>query len=85
MAHRLGRIDAGRVDEHRRVVAAYDLPTLPPARRHRRAARPSWGGTRRPWPGLTFVLDGPAGVEAVAGLDAAVVRDALREFFEVAA
>ena len=49
---RLGRIDAARVAEHRRIVAAYDLPmTLP--RRHRpgragRAVRPRQEGRRRP-------------------------------------
>src|SRR5690606_37881673 len=31
LAHRLGRIDDARVAEHRRVVAAYDLPAAMPA------------------------------------------------------
>ena len=31
LARRLGRIDDARVAEHRRVVAAYDLPATLPA------------------------------------------------------
>ena len=85
VAHRLGRIDAGRVDEHHRVVAAYDLPTRPPGPADTDELLTLMGRDKKAVAGLTMVLDGPAGVEAVAGLDAAVVRDALREFFEVAA
>ncbi len=78
LARELGRIDDARVDEHRRVVAGeYDLTaTLPPGldpdallalmRRDKKALD-----------GLTFVLDGPRGVEVVAGVDEAPVRAAL--------
>ena len=62
LAHRLGRIDAARVAEHRRVVAAYDLPTDAA----RRASTPtscscSMARDKKAVDGLTFVLDGPAG------------------------
>jgi 5-deoxy-5-amino-3-dehydroquinate synthase len=66
LAHRLGRIDAERVAEHVAVVSAYDLPLQPPSgldpaelldvmSRDKKA-------TSR---GLTFVLDGPIGLELV--------------------
>lgn len=65
LAHALGRIDGAAVAEHRRVIGAYDLPmTIPPSidpadlvalfARDKKAAD-----------GITFVLDGPAGVEPV--------------------
>ncbi len=84
LARRLGRIDDARVAEHRRVVAGYDLPvSLPPGldryelvqlmRRDKKAVR-----------GLTFVLDGPAGVEVVAGVDEGPVLDVLEEMQDVA-
>jgi 5-deoxy-5-amino-3-dehydroquinate synthase len=69
LAHRLGRIDEERVQIHRRVVGGFDLsPRLPddadPERlvafmtRDKKARRD-----------LTFVLDGPNGVEPVHGVD----------------
>ncbi len=75
LARRLGRIDDARVAEHVAVVAANDLPTtIPPncdvdelvavMRRDKKATGD----------GLTFVLDGPTGVELVAGIS---VDDAL--------
>jgi 5-deoxy-5-amino-3-dehydroquinate synthase len=71
LAERLKRIDSGRVADHLRVVGGYDLPTaLPPGvdaehvlalmTRDKKAAMLGSGE------GLTFVLDGPRGVEAVA-------------------
>lgn len=77
VARRLGRVDAERVDEHRAVVAGYDLPTcLPPGldpgelidlfARDKKAVR-----------GLTFVLDGPRGVEPVQVDDRSLLLDAL--------
>jgi 5-deoxy-5-amino-3-dehydroquinate synthase len=79
LARRLGRIDDARVADHRDVVASYDLPTnLPPnidgddlvdrMRRDKKAID-----------GLTFVLDGPAGVEVVRDVDVKTVTDALEE------
>lgn len=77
LACRLGRIDDERVAEHRKVVAGYGLPTsLPPGgsadellglmARDKKAAG-----------GLTFVLDGPGGVEVVKGVAEADVRAVL--------
>ena len=71
LAARLGRIDQDRVADHVRVVAGYDLPTtVPPGldaehvlalmTRDKKAAMLESGG------GMTFVLDGPRGLEPVA-------------------
>ena len=78
LARRLGRIDAARVAEHRRVVAGYDLPMT--------ARRPAldpeqlvdlFGRDKKAVDGLTFVLDGPDGVEPVRVEDRAVLLDVL--------
>ncbi len=68
-----------RVQEHREVLGTYDLPVaLPPdasgaelldfMRRDKKAQQD-----------LTFVLDGPNGVEAVRGVDPADVLATLAE------
>jgi 5-deoxy-5-amino-3-dehydroquinate synthase len=64
LAHRLGRIDLERVAEHEAVVSAYDLPLRPPPGLDpeelvRVMARDKKASGR----GLTFVLDGPTGLE----------------------
>ena len=70
LAAALERIDADRVAEHRRVVAGYGLPDrLPPGVDARRAASQLMGRDKKARGGLTFVLDGPAGVEPVTGVD----------------
>ena len=78
LAHVLDRIPLARVDDHFAVVGEeYGLATDVPAgvavddlvglmRRDKKALD-----------GLTFVLDGPGGVEVVAGVDEAPVREAL--------
>jgi 5-deoxy-5-amino-3-dehydroquinate synthase len=79
LARGLERIDDDRVAEHRSVVEGYGLPTsidrgLPPTelvelmRRDKKAVD-----------GLTFVLDGPAGVEVVTGVEERQVLAALEE------
>jgi 5-deoxy-5-amino-3-dehydroquinate synthase len=81
LAHRMGRIDEGRVAEHRAVVTGYDLPAkLPPGvvsqldelvelmARDKKAVA-----------GHTFVLDGPRGVEVVDHVDRDDVVAALKE------
>jgi 5-deoxy-5-amino-3-dehydroquinate synthase len=79
LARRLGRIDDARVAEHRRVVAAYDLPvTLPPGLDHAELVG-LMGRDKKATHGLTFVLDGPAGIEAVTGVDERHARDVLDE------
>ncbi|HSL59987.1 MAG TPA: 3-dehydroquinate synthase family protein [Acidimicrobiales bacterium] len=77
LAAALGRIDADRVAEHRRVVAAYDLPGRLPPGVDADELIDLMGRDKKALDGLTFVLDGPQGVEPVVGLDPAVLRRAL--------
>ena len=69
LARVLGRIDDARVDEHRAVVAGYDLPVdLPPGRTPDELVA-LFGRDKKAIDGITFVLDGPSGVETVTGVD----------------
>jgi 5-deoxy-5-amino-3-dehydroquinate synthase len=82
LARRLGRIDDARVADHRRVVGGYDLPTtLPPGFDHGELVA-LMARDKKATAGLTFVLDGPRGVEVVAGVDERHVRDVLEEMVE---
>ena len=79
LARRLGRIDDDRVAEHHRVLAAYELDaTLPAGADHDRLVD-LMGRDKKAIAGLTFVLDGPDGVEVVPGVDEADARAALEE------
>lgn len=76
LARRLGRIDDNRVVEHRKVVESYDLPA-------RLAGDPEipglvalFGRDKKAVSGVTFVLDGPNGVEPVTGIDRAALDGA---------
>ncbi len=78
LAAALGRIDAAAVDEHRRVVAGYDLPSTIPAGLQDDDLIELMGRDKKVLDGgLTFVLDGPAGVEVVTGVDVELVRSTL--------
>lgn len=77
LAERLGRIGSARVDEHRAVVAAYDLPVDLPPRHDPDRLVELMGRDKKALDGLTFVLDGPAGLEVVPGVAADVVREVL--------
>lgn len=79
LARRLGRVDADRVAEHRRVVAGYDLPTSLPPGADADALVGLMARDKKAVSGLTFALDGPAGVEVVQGVDPVVVRAALED------
>ncbi len=72
----LGRIDAARVQEHRAVVAGeYDLMTNPPPGLDAdELVALMYRDKKALGSGLTFVLDGPQGVEVVPGVDEAPVR-----------
>ena len=79
LARRLGRIDDDRVATHVRVLAGYDLPTsLPPGVDHAELVE-LMGRDKKALRGLTFVLDGPSGVEVVRGVDGQHVLDVLDE------
>jgi 5-deoxy-5-amino-3-dehydroquinate synthase len=74
----IGRIDADRVQQHLDVVAgAYELATsLPAGIDHGRLVQ-SMGRDKKALDGLTFVLDGPDGVEVVPHVPADAVMAAL--------
>jgi 5-deoxy-5-amino-3-dehydroquinate synthase len=77
LALRLGRIDAARVVEHRRTVGAYDLPMTIPSGIDLDAVRTYIGRDKKAVHGVTWVLDGPNGVEPVRGVDAALVDECM--------
>jgi 5-deoxy-5-amino-3-dehydroquinate synthase len=79
LARRLGRIGDERVAEHGRVVSGYGLPTALPRDVDRSALVEIMGRDKKATTGLTFVLDGPRGLEVVAGVDEHHVRDVLDE------
>jgi 5-deoxy-5-amino-3-dehydroquinate synthase len=78
LARSLGRIDDAAVAEHRRVVSGYGLPTTLPAHLEDDELMTLMGRDKKVLDdGLTFVLDGPSGVEVVTGVDPDVVRNTL--------
>jgi len=78
LARELGRIDDDRVDEHFRVVAdEYGLATGLPAGLEPERLLALMHRDKKALDGLTFVLDGPAGVEVLAGVPEAPVLAAL--------
>jgi 5-deoxy-5-amino-3-dehydroquinate synthase len=78
LARHLGRISDERVDEHRRVVGeTYGLPVSLPDDVDAGTLIDLMGRDKKALAGPTFVLDGPAGIEVVAGVDEASMRAAL--------
>jgi len=77
LARRLGRIDDERVAEHRRVVGSYDLPMNLPPDVEPGELLALFSRDKKAVGGITFVLDGPRGVEPVKVNDRAVLLDAL--------
>ena len=73
LARRLGRIDDARVAHHREVVGAFDLATGLPAGTDPERLLAFMGRDKKAQGDLTFVLDGPEGVEVVRGIDPADV------------
>lgn len=78
LARRVGRIGDDEVREHRRVVSGYDLPTsIPPGLDDDELVSLMGRDKKVLDQGMTFVLDGPDGVEVVAGVDIVAVRETL--------
>ena len=80
LARRLGRVDDERVAEHEALVASYDLPLRPPpgleaAELITVMARDKKASAA----GMTFVLDGPNGLEVVDGVGDEAVAATLAE------
>lgn len=79
LAHRLGRIDAARVETHRRIVEGFGLSHSLPAGTDHASLLAFMTRDKKATRGLTFVLDGPRGVEPVRGVDPEVVLSTLAE------
>lgn len=77
VAHRLGRIDDAALDEHRRVLDAYELNRHLPTSTDIDAVISLFSRDKKAIDGVTFVLDGADGVEQVTGIDPAVLVDAM--------
>jgi 5-deoxy-5-amino-3-dehydroquinate synthase len=77
VARRLGRIDDARVAEHRAVVSAYDLPSRLPDGSDPEELIALFARDKKALRGVTFVLDGPDGIEQVTGIDPGLLADAL--------
>jgi 5-deoxy-5-amino-3-dehydroquinate synthase len=78
LAHVLDRITLERVDQHFAVVGEeYGLATDVPAGLVADDLVALMARDKKALDGLTFVLDGPSGVEVVAGVDETPVREAL--------
>jgi len=81
LAHRLGRIGSARVADHRRLVAGYDLPIRLPDGADHEALLALFRRDKKAVDGVTFMLDGPHGIEPVRVDDRSVLAatlDALR-------
>jgi len=73
----MGRIDAAAVAAHQRVLDAYELPSgLPLGTDHDEVVE-LFARDKKAIDGITFVLDGPVGLEVVAGVDEQVLRASL--------
>lgn len=79
LGRRLGRIDDERVAVHRRIIERYELPDTVPTGLADDELITLMARDKKAVDGLTFALDGPDGVEVVAGVDADVARAALSD------
>jgi 5-deoxy-5-amino-3-dehydroquinate synthase len=78
LAHKLERIDSARVAQHVEVVGeTYGLPTALPPGLDPAELVALMGRDKKALDGLTFVLDGPEGVEVVAGIEPSAVMSTL--------
>ena len=68
LARRLGRIDDGRVELHRRVVGSFDLSAELPQGIDPVGLVSFMARDKKAHQDLTFILDGPGGVEVVRGV-----------------
>jgi len=77
VAQEMGRVDDETVNEHQRVLDAYELPSRLPDGTDADEILTLFGRDKKALDGLTFVLDGPAGLEVVSGVSEAPLRRAL--------
>ncbi len=81
LAHRLGRIDEARVHDHLEVVRSYGLPEAVPPQIDPGELVTLMARDKKATRGITFVLDGPRGVEPVPDVARADVEATLKEMF----
>lgn len=80
LGRNLGRINDTRVAEHEKLVCDYDLPSrMPPGSDVEQLVVVMRRDKKVKANGMTFVLDGPAGLEVVAGVAEQEVRRTLEE------
>lgn len=79
VARELDRIDDARVVEHERVLAAYGLDAVLPTGTDHDEILTLFARDKKALDGLTFVLDGPYGLEVVDGLGPDPLRAALAQ------
>ncbi len=77
LARALGRIGDDRVAEHEEVVASYQLPRTIPRGTDLAQLVELMARDKKAHGELTFVLDGPDGVEPVAGVPPPLVKEVL--------
>jgi len=81
LAHRLGRIDANRVQRHREVVGqVYGLAEKPSEPLDVDALMATMARDKKATSGLTFVLDSSRGLEVVPGIEPDIVSSVLVEY-----
>ena len=78
LAYRMGRIKMSRVERHRQVVAGYGLPVELPAGADPAGLVQLMTRDKKSTGELTFVLDGPGGVEPVHGVRTELVHEVLQ-------
>jgi 5-deoxy-5-amino-3-dehydroquinate synthase len=76
LARLLGRIDDARVDRHVEIVTGYGLPSSIPSGIDADEAIAAMGRDKKATRGITFVLDGPSGVEVVTDVPVELIRQA---------
>ena len=73
MLERVEKLCVDRVAEHERVLATYELPTTVPEQLTDTELMDLFSRDKKAIDGVTFVLDGPNGVETVVGVDPEVL------------
>lgn len=79
VSHAMGRIDETKLAEHGRVLDAYDLPRALPDGCDVNQVMGLFARDKKAINGLTFVLDGPDGLEVVQGVPEKILRDVLTQ------
>ena len=79
LARRLGRIDDERVDLHEEIIRRFELDSSIPWGLDTEQLVEAMGRDKKAHHDLTFVLDGPRGVEPVGGVSTDEVLATLEE------